>query len=329
MEIRAAMEPSKTVARPGHETSATPRWRIEPDGAEMHKLLSIIAIPFLAAACAAPGTSGVASPAPLSSPTGSSPGTYAVETGTNKLILQEREGGGFVAPQSQLANMPTFALYGDGRIIVPGPVDAIYPGPLLPNLRASYVTPAEIQKILAAADAAGLLGPDASYDATGVADLGTTTFTVVVEGKVHTISAYALSADFKSGNPAVDTARARLIAFGDDLANLPGFLGRDVPDQAYEPLAMRVFVGPAEMTSTGITPQVVEWPLALDPATAGQPAAVANLRCIALTGTDLTTFLAAARTANSATIWMAASGRYSVTVRPLYPEESGCPSTAG
>jgi hypothetical protein len=207
----------------------------------------------------------------------------------------------------------------------------MYPAPLLPNLRVLRITPAEIQKILAAADAAGLLGPDATYDATGVADLGTTTFTTVVAGKVHTISAYALSAEFKSGDARVDAARARLQTFQDHLTNLTGFLGRQMNDEAYEPTSIRVFVGPAvDAPSTGITPQIAEWPLSLDPATAGQPVAIgslnSNTRCVALTGTDLAAFLAVARTANSATLWKAASGRYGVSVRPLYPEESGCPS---
>jgi hypothetical protein len=299
----------------------------------MRKLFSILAVPLLAAACAGSGTAGTNPPSlsPSIQPPSAAPTTYSIETGTNKLILQVREGGGFVAPSSQLTNMPTFALYGDGRVIVPGPVDAMYPAPLLPNLRVFHVTPAEIQKILAAADAGGLLGANANYDATGVADLGTTTFTTVVAGKVHTISAYALSAEFKSGDPTVDAARARLVAFKDKLANLTGLLGRQMNDEAYEPTSVRVFAGPAvETPSTGITPQVVDWPLSLDPATAGQPAVVgslnASLRCIALTGTDLAAFLAVARTANSATIWKAASGRYAVSVRPLYPEESGCPS---
>jgi hypothetical protein len=124
------------------------------------------------------------------------------------------------------------------------------------------------------------------------------------------------------------------LTFQDHLANLTGFLGRQMNDEAYEPTSVRVFAGPAvETPSAGITPQVVDWPLSLDPATAGQPATLGNLngntRCIALTGTDLAAFLAVARTANSATIWKAASGRYAVSVRPLYPEESGCPSTAG
>ena len=44
---------------------------------------------------------------------------------------------------------------------------------------------------------------------------------------------------------------------------------------------------------------------------------------------DLTAFLAAAKTETAGTIWKAPSGEYSVSVRPLYPEESGCAATAG
>jgi hypothetical protein len=292
----------------------------------MRTLVSILAVSFLAAACAGSGASGSAAP----SPTPSSSPKYAVEAGPDKLTLRLTDEGGFVAPGFLLTRLPRFALYGDGRVIVPGPVVAISPGPLLPNLRQLHVTPAEMQMIVAAADADGLLGPDATYTATNISDASTSVFTTIVDGGTHVISAYALSESGTGANATEAAARAKLQDFQAKILDLAGFLGRPVSDaESYQPTAMRVFLSSAQAPDpSGPTPQVVTWPLVADPASTGQATANDGVRCVALSGTDLTAFMAVARTANTLTIWTAASGRYAVSVRPLYPEESGCPSTA-
>jgi hypothetical protein len=312
----------------------------------MRRLLPLLGICVLiAAACTA-----AASPVPSSSiPAGATASPrYAVATGPDKLILRIAVSGGFVAPGYLLTEVPLFALYGDGRVIVPGPIAAIYPSPLLPNLRVMRVTPAEIQKIVAAADAAGLLGPDASFDIVGIADAGTTVFTAVVDGKVHRISAYALSeagadqpgsvgghvgggvGDLPTADPAIAAARARLSQFWSRISDLSSFLGRTIgEDEAYEPSGMRLFVrdaGPADPAQP--SGQVVAWPLATDPMTTGGRTAVEGTVCLAVTGTDLTKFLAAAAQATGATVWTSGSARYAIGVRPLYPNESGCAGSA-
>ena len=292
----------------------------------MRHFLSLIGISLMAAACVG-GTGGSAG---TSNSSGASaiPTTYSVETGSDKLIMSLTEGGGNVPISYRLTHMPEFALYGDGRIIVQGPVIEIYPAPLLPNLRVLHVTPDEIQKVLAAADAAGLLGPDARFDATGVYDLDSSVFITTVAGRTHRISAYALYAQFKADDPAVNAARAGLMTYREKITDLSKFLGRQVSDEeVYEPSSMRVFVAPTDATdSQGTTRQVVDWPLALDPATAGEQIGNATFRCIALGGVDLAAFVTVAKTANGLTVWKASSGRYSVLIRPNFPDESGCGS---
>ena len=295
----------------------------------MRKFVSILGLGLLVSACVGGGAGGGASATPGVS--GGTPApTYHVETGATKLILRIGDYGGFVAPGYQLTRLPQFALYGDGKVIVGGPQIEIYPAPLLPSLLELRVTPSEIQKILAAADKAGLLGPDASYDATGIADAGTTIFTTNVGGATHTISAYALSESGTTANAADAAERARLVRFRNDISNLSAFLGRAVGDTlAYEPSAMRVFVGLASATEpSGLTRQQVAWPLATDPATGGTSTGIEGLRCIALTSTELAAFTTVAKTANGLTVWTYGGGRYSVSVRPLYPDESGCATTA-
>jgi hypothetical protein len=298
----------------------------------MRRLLPLFGICLIAAGCV---TAASPTPGATQSPTGptASPAAtpkYAVATGATNLILRIQTSGGFVAPGFLLTTVPGFALYGDGRIIVPGPVPEIFPSPLLPTELAMQVTPAEIQKIVAAADAAGLLGPDASFNVVGIADAPTTEFTTVVAGKVHRISAYALSeagaGDGRtSGDPAVDAARARLSAFWSQVMDLATFLGRPVPTETYAPAGLRVFLadaGPADPSQP--TAATMAWPLSSDPARIWEQTTNPSTMCVALTGTDLATFTAVARTVTSGTIWTYGSARYAVNVRPMYPNETSC-----
>jgi hypothetical protein len=301
----------------------------------MRRFIPLLGICLIAAGCVNAASSPTPTPpaGPTAGPTATPAATpkYAVASSADKLILRIQTSGGFIAPGFLLTTVPSFALYGDGSIIVPGPIDAIYPAPLLPNLRVMRVSAADIQKIVAAADAAGLLGPDGSFDAVGIADAGTTEFTTVVAGKAHRISAYALS-EAKgpgaptSGDPVIAAARARLSAFWAEMTDLTTFLGRPVDDtEAYKPAGLRLFLsdaGPAD--STQPTAQTLAWPLATDPATAAQQTTVPGTMCVALAGSDLASFTAAAANANGATVWTYGHARYSVGVRPMYPNESGC-----
>jgi hypothetical protein len=294
----------------------------------MKKQLSMLAIGLLVAACTTAGATG--STAPDASTLLATPpaGGYDVATGADQLVLRIESGGGLVPISFILTHTPALALYGDGRIVVEGPVDSIFPTPLLPNLRQMQVTPAEIQKILAAADAAGLLGPNASFDATDIMDAGTTTFTTTVAGKTHTISAYALGYQGVIAEGSVEAVRTRLSSFEAQMMDLGAFLGRDVASVTYDANEMRVFSSVYDSSQAASpAPQVVAWPLTMDLATAGEVTNRPEARCMVLTGPDLAAFLTTARTANVITVWTYGSGRYSVMVRPLYPDETGCPGS--
>ena len=247
-------------------------------------------------------------------------------TGSSQPVLKIESGGGLVPISFLLTHTPEFALYGDGRIIVTGPVDSSYPSPLLPNLRQMNVTPEETQRIVAAADGAGLLGPDARFDASNIFDAGTTTFTTTVAGKTHTISAYALGYVGVTAEGVAEEVRKKLSAFEGQMMNLGAFLGREVAaTQTYDATAMRVFTSVSDLPQAASpTPQVVAWPLSIDPATAGDVTTRPNMRCVLATGPDLAALLTAARTATVTTVWTYGTGRYSVMLRPLYPDETGC-----
>lgn len=287
----------------------------------MRKFISLLGIGLIAAACSTAGATDRPGFTPASH--------YNVATGADQLLLRVTTGGGLLPPGAQLTHKPWFALYGDGRVVVQGPRTETSPAPLLPDLRQMQVTPAEIQKIVGEADRAGLLGPDARFDAVDIYDASTTEFTAVVDGKTHTISALALDYDVTVADQAVAEARRRLSEFEREITDLAAFLGRQVSDaEAYDAAAMRVFSGPANVSEQDqLTHETVAWPLTADPATAGEAAFVPQTRCLVLTGSDLELFQKVAREADALTLWTHGPNRYTVYVRPLYPDESGCPAS--
>src|SRR5262245_58542006 len=104
----------------------------------------------LAAACSgAAAPSG--SPAPTGSPT-ASPAPSGVVQGTVFRAWTTQ-----ALPPAATFSWGSAAVIADGQLIVSGPIPMIYPGPLMPNLIQRSITPAGIDRIFAAAHAAGLL----------------------------------------------------------------------------------------------------------------------------------------------------------------------------
>ncbi len=275
-----------------------------------------------------PGFDGSAAPT-------SSVGSIAHPTGANELVLREDIDGGLVAPGWILSHIPQVSIYGDGRVITQGAQIAIYPGPALPSLVVARVSEAGLQRILAAAAGAGLLGKDASYPYPGIMDAGTTTFTMNAGGATHTVSAYALGLgeDPSVLPPAEAAARADLAAFSAKLGDLPGWLGSDVVsvETPYDFDAIRIYAQEAQpvVPEPGLSPTVVDWPLATPLASFGtpfRPTMEPPMRCGVLTGDDLATLRRALEGANQLTYWRSAGATYALTLRPLLPDESGCPA---
>jgi hypothetical protein len=241
------------------------------------------------------------------------------------LVIRIDVGGGFVALQTHLREFPIFALYGDGRLIVPGPQIEIYPGPALPNLQVRSVSEDGIEAILKAAGAAGMLGPDRHYDEMRVADAPTTTFTVVADGVRHTVSVQALGFEPAPGASADENeARAKLSALQSKLTDLQswlpaGALGEEIPFRTDE---LRVFVLPYQAVED-LHQKAVDWPLGsledFEPLRDQ-----ADIRCGTVGGADLDPVLAAAGQANELTPWKADGERWTLVFRPLLPDESGC-----
>lgn len=299
----------------------------------MHR--KTFAIPLLALALFV-GACGEGSSAGSGGGTGGTGGTgssgVAIEhpTGPDELILRVDTGGGFVPVEYNLRNVPGVSIYGDGRMIVTGPMIEIYPGPAMPNLQVTRLTEDAIQAILAEARDAGLLSEDASYDYPCVADLPTTTFTVNAEGATHTVSAYALGFETGAGATGacgVDVeARERLNAFSTKLGDLRSWLpeGSFSDEEPYTPSELRIYVTVARRDPE--VPQTpIEWPLATPLAEAGTPDTdLPDIRCLTVAGPDLETVLPLAQGANELSPWVSDGRRFGLVFRPLLPDEHGC-----
>lgn len=293
------------------------------------RLFGILLTVLVVAACSAAGSGS--STAPSANPAG-----ISYPTGPDDIVIRLRYVGGFAPPAAHILDLPAISVYGDGTVIVPGAVPAIYPGPALANLQQATITPAGMQVLLEAARDAGLLGPDAHYDMGGIMDASSSEFTVNADGKVHTISAYAL---FESGgrepqnpgaDPAVVEARAKLLIFQDQLFNLEAFLGAEVGDAtAYTPDSLQLLVtngAPVDEQSLGQEP--IEWPLAVPVGDFGEtmPSLIMGERCGVVSSEDVDALLPLFQHANTLTPWTDDGAVFGIAVRPLLPGEAGCPA---
>ncbi len=300
-------------------------------------MLSVVAV--LVAACgaaAAPVPSGAPS-APPSTPTpvpstpqpappSASPAPAAA------LILRVTTEGGFIGAAAGLAALPAVSVYRDGRIITPGAVPAIYPGPLLTPAAVRDVGPAGADAIVAAIRAAGLDRPAAGGP--GVAgDTGTTVFAVTLDGATTTTRFAGLgggpSGPGGPGAGAGDAARAAALELLAALTD-PGHAwgGSAGTTTVLRPTAYRVFVAPGPPPADPtVTAPPVAWPLEVPLAAFGTPAVpdrgIPGLRVGVVGGADAATLGPVLATASQLTAFTSAGRAYTLYVRPLLPDEVG------
>ncbi|MGZ6544326.1 MAG: hypothetical protein ACXVEI_03340 [Actinomycetota bacterium] len=282
--------------------------------------VTVLALGLLATACANTHKGGGAGSGGLSFP-----------SGATQLVLRIDQGGGFVAPQSTLADMPMFSLFGDGLVVTPGARTMIYPGSALPAVAQERLTPDAIQLLLQAAVDAGLNTDRTLTDmgSVGVSDMPTTTFTLVVDGQTHTTRVYALGQTDSKPSGMSQTefqARQALQAFEAKATDLGWLPQGSISDSgAFQPDGLRVYVTDYHGDQTLTEPEIA-WPLTPGLATFGQPlqGALQGLRCGAVTGADTATLLPAVQNANELTPWTSDGSRYSLVFRALLPDEHGC-----
>ena len=261
------------------------------------------------AACAERGATGGASPAPPSSEAAA----------TDGLVLRVEHTGGFVTPSTTAARLPLVSVYADGRVITEGPVPAIYPGPALPNLQVAEIDDAAVQDLVDRALAAGV-ADTADLGMPPVADAPSTRFTLVTAEDTREREVYALweTPEGSGLTPEQEESRRRL---SDLLASLTDAgIARTT---SYAPDAVSAVVTPWIDPEDGLVQPELPWP---GPALPGEPTGgPPDVTCVTATGAEAQSLLASAREGNAATPWVTGDGtRWSVTFRPLLPDETGC-----
>lgn len=302
-------------------------------GARLTSVWAVAACVLLVAtACAE--RAGDATGSPSGEPSAAPP------TRPDQLVLRIERVGGFLPVGVAEASVPVLSIYGDGRVIVEGPVPAIYPGPALPNLQVQRIGADDVSVLVGMALAAGVRDTG-DLGRPAVADAATTRFTVVTAGGTYVREAYALLES--TGHPRIGTpigvdspgpdqlaARRRLTDLYRSLTDLDttlgsGAVGRSTP---YAADAVAAVVTPYEQPTDGPAQSPRPWP---GPELPGDPlGGQGGLSCVSATGSAATALLDAARQANALTPWISADGRaWSVRFRPLLPDESGCADLAG
>jgi hypothetical protein len=276
----------------------------------MHRRLTLpLALSLIVAACSG------AAPSPTPSPTPPDP---------DRLLFRVVTAGGLMPAGGMLNDMPSLSLYADGRLISQGAQIAIFPGPALPAVQVQRVSPQGIGRIIAAAQAAGLAGPDRTLPDDHLADAPTTSFILDVDGNSRHVTDVVGLYESQDTSPQ----RQALRTFADQLTNVGEWLGSDAEPEAkpYAWQELRLGVSATDPQQAG-DPEFInfqDWPLEEPLATFGEPWGL-GIRCGVVSGEDSAQVTAALASANQMTHWRSGGKTFSLIVRPLLPDEKGCP----
>jgi len=237
-------------------------------------------------------------------------------------VLRVEQIGGFVPVESLVTYLPQLTVYGDGRVISPGPVIDIYPGPAVPNVQVQTITPAAVRTLVGLAITAKV-GTPFDFGQPQVADGTSTRITVLTGAGEQVSTVYMLGLD-DGLTAAQRMARVPLRNLVAKLEDLPGTVGADKVGQSspYVPDVLAVVDAPWVADPTLTEPEQA-WP---GPALPGEKVGApgGNLGCVTVSGAQLATVLDAATHANQLTPWLWDAMRYRLQFRPLLPDESSC-----
>lgn len=258
---------------------------------------------------------------------GSAGDSTAHPTDRAEIVLQFSTGGGFVPVSYSLTEIPEFTLYGDGTVVVNGPMIDIYPGPALPNLQSTTISEEDVQEILSAVREAGLFANDVDYGQPGITDMYTTVITVNAGGTTYTSSIYALGMERGAGGLSLDQeqARAAINELAGQLVDLTAFATGEIKWDEYAYSGLAIYSTPVD-PSTGtnaadVQPNRLEWPLG-DLSTLGQAVQPKGYRRLVVSGGDLATLRPLLAAATQITVWTYGGREYNLYFRPLLPDES-------
>lgn len=255
-------------------------------------------------------------------------GTTPRPTGGD-VVVQILVAGGFLPVEVAVSSVPTVTVLGDGTVLSGAPVPAIYPGPALAPLQQAKLDATGVDRLVARAEALGLLKGTLDFGRPPIADAPDTTVTIVKGGTTHRHVAYALgitdlepSRGGVPGLTAGQVANRRALSEFVDAANaLPP--GRE----PWIPSAVAVYDLGAYQAEPQLAQREVAWPLPRPPATAPNAAGQSAPRpCTLIEGAETSALLDALARANSRTPWIVGGAARSLAFRPVVPGQPGCPS---
>jgi len=253
----------------------------------------------------------------------------------SEMVVRIEWTGGFVPYEFLFTSLPRFTLLGDGRVFVEGPQIEIYPGPALPNVQVRRLTEEGVQSVLFRMAETGLFDASHSWNAATqfIADAPSTVFTVRADNREVVVDIYALGlltdpnmAPTGIGAEELE-AHDRLATLESELLNLDAWIPADdwadAAWQSYQPEALRLLVANIDDQPPGsdLDIEPVPWPRTTDPDQFGTASSVADFRCGVVSGEEGAAWYAALSQASSLTPWSHDGHLYSVTPRPLLPDE--------
>jgi hypothetical protein len=251
-------------------------------------------------------------------------------TGHDEVLVRIDLVGGFVPLEWTYRSIPTFSLFGDGTLVVPGAQIEIYPRPALPAISARQIDEDGIQAILEETIGAVSDVPDDLNDLglMSIADAPTTVITVRAGGVDRTIRAYALSEldGQPDGMPDREyRARQRLNDLVAKLTGLDSWVpaGSLGPEATYTASAARVYARDYQPVED-LPQQPIAWPLDVGLREFGASTDPVGYRCGVVGGPDWSALRGSASEANELSPWTDAQARFSLLFRPLLPDEIGC-----
>lgn len=277
----------------------------------MHRLGAFALIALAVAACA--GT-----PLPTASPAPSSPAPSPSPTPGAAAVVRIYQSGGMLPRWETINWYPSAVLYADGRLITQGPMIEIYPGPALPNLQVTQLSPQGIAQVLQAALDSGFLGPDRDLGEQ-MLDSGSTVITITTAEGTHTTRLHGPTSD-----PEVVAALRFQEAILSPREWFPGAVMGD--DRPYAWDRLQVVAQPmtaAELPDPAMASEV-DWPLATL-ATLGfaiEPGQ--QYRCAVIEGPDVDLLRPLLANANELTLWASDGATFQLDLHPLLPDDEGC-----
>lgn len=283
---------------------------------DLRTSIATVLIALVAAACAG----STASSTPGATPTPSTQ-TYWLRMTTTQAI----------APLDAFGLQPPLRITGDGIAVVDGPVPAIFPGPLMPNLVGRQVSGAGQARIITAARDLGLLDGRTDFTGGGIAPGGVVGhLEITLDGRRIELTGDP-SAHIVCVTTPCEPAPGTREAFGtfwQRLTDLGGWLGSDLgPEAPYVAPAYAILVGSPPQQQPGFGQPVADWPLDVALAQFGSPVGNGAARCGTVSGPDAVTLRPSLMAANQLTMWTQdpqSSVAYGLTVRPMVPGEDTC-----